>query len=64
MIEVTRCYRPKEVWLETRCPRSLVYASLENGSLRGIRRGRSWLIPGAAVLSWLEQLGEYPTRPI
>jgi excisionase family DNA binding protein len=54
VISPDRCYRPREVVEATHCPRALVYASLDDGSLRAIRRGRSWLIPGAAVLAWLE----------
>jgi hypothetical protein len=52
-------YTPRGVIVGTGSPRSLVYGSLESGELRAIRRGSSgrWLIPGNAVLEWLEHLG-------
>jgi excisionase family DNA binding protein len=53
-----RCYRASEIWRGAHVPRSMVYAALEAGELRAVRRGRTYLVPGAAVLSWLEALGQ------
>lgn len=55
--EPDRCYRAPEVWRRGHLPRQLVYDALACGELRAVRRGRSWIIPGSAVLSWLEGFG-------
>jgi excisionase family DNA binding protein len=57
LIDPTRFYRPSEVWRLSRSPRELVYESLRAGELRAIRRGSRWLIPGTAVIDWIEARG-------
>jgi len=52
-----RLYTPREIEKAAHAPRGLIYASLEDGSLRAIRRGRRWWVPGAAVLEWIGALG-------
>jgi excisionase family DNA binding protein len=52
-----RCYRARDVWRGGHVPRAMVYDALESGELRAVKRGRSFLIPGSAVLLWLEGLG-------
>jgi excisionase family DNA binding protein len=49
-----RFYSPTEVWKETRAARAQVYQALDDGQLRGIRRGRRWLIPGSAASEWVD----------
>jgi DNA-binding XRE family transcriptional regulator len=47
-----RWYTPSEVWRGSHSARAQVYEDLENGRLKGIRRGRRWLIPGSSVIAW------------
>lgn len=56
MIRSDRFYGVQELRQETHAPRQLIYSALEAGELRGWRRGRRWLIPGASALAWLEGL--------
>jgi excisionase family DNA binding protein len=57
MIDPHRVYTPPEVCRETHLPKGAVYAALADGSLRSIRRGARYLIPGSAVIAFLAQLG-------
>jgi excisionase family DNA binding protein len=54
VFDVGRFYRPREVWRLSNAPRDAVYEALRSGQLRAIRRGNRWLIPGGAVVEWLE----------
>jgi len=56
VFEPQRFYTPDEVRRESRGPRALVYEALRSGELQAIRRGRRWLIPGSAVLDWIDNL--------
>ena len=51
-----RLHTPREVAKKWKVPRDLVYSSLHAGTLKSIRRGTRFLIPGKAVASWLDQL--------
>lgn len=42
----------------TRLPRDLIYRALEDGRLRGVRRGRRWIVGGSALIAFIESLGE------
>lgn len=55
MFDPHRFYTPAEVRTLSHAPRELVYAALDRGELRAIRRGRRWLVPGSAVLDWLSE---------
>jgi excisionase family DNA binding protein len=57
-VDAHRCYTPPEAHEATRLPRDLIYASLRDGSLRAVRRGRVYLIGGAALIRFIERLGE------
>jgi hypothetical protein len=58
-----RFYSAPEVWAESGAPRELVYGALARGELRGIRRGRRWLIPGVAAIAWLEEVRPMGNTP-
>ena len=45
--------RPAEVIKATGISRSVVYQALLSGTLRGVRVGRSWVVPLDAVHEWL-----------
>jgi hypothetical protein len=57
MFDPGRFYRPREIREIAHAPRALVYAALEHGDLRAIRRGRRWLIPGRSALEWIWAAG-------
>jgi excisionase family DNA binding protein len=56
--ERDRFYTAPKVHEGSDAPRAMVYEALKSGELRAIRRGRSWLIPGGAVLDWIDSLTE------
>jgi hypothetical protein len=39
-------------------PRDLIYAALKSGDLPAVKRGRVWLIGGAAAIEWLARFGQ------
>jgi len=57
LIDPHVCYSPPQAIRESRLPRAFLYEALDSGELRAIRRGRRWLIPGAALIRFLEELG-------
>ncbi len=57
MIEAGRVYTPPAICQETGAPRAMVYAALESGELRCVRRGTRYIASGSAVLAWLDELG-------
>jgi excisionase family DNA binding protein len=55
----SRFYSASEVWRLSNAPRRMVYDALASGELASIARGlsgRRYLIPGQAVLAWIESL--------
>jgi excisionase family DNA binding protein len=42
----------------THLPRDLLYRALEDGRLRGVRRGRRWIVGGSALITFVESLGD------
>jgi len=52
-----RFYTPAEIRTISHAPRELVYRSLMSGELQALRRGRRYLIPGQAVIEWLDRVG-------
>lgn len=56
MITPDRFYSVDELRKAAHAPRALVYDALRSGELRAFRRGRRWLIPGAAALAWLQKV--------
>jgi hypothetical protein len=56
VIDPHKTYSPGQVWREVGCPRAMVYADL-GVRLRAVRRGRRWIIPGSAVIQWVEAMG-------
>ena len=46
-----RLFRPREVAERWSVPRDLVYEALHAGTLKSIRRGTRFLVPGRAVAS-------------
>lgn len=58
MIDPHRFYSPPEVWRQTNAARQQVYEALVKGELRAIRRGNRWRVSGAAVIAWIERVGE------
>lgn len=57
MFEPDRCYRAPEIWRGAHVPRTMVYEALARGELRAVRRGRVYLVSGAAIAEWLKGLG-------
>ncbi|MGI8616830.1 MAG: helix-turn-helix domain-containing protein [Actinomycetota bacterium] len=57
MIDPHRCYSAPEAIELTGIPRAMVYDALEAHEIEAIRRGRRWLIPGAALIRFVEELG-------
>lgn len=57
MFDPHRFYTADEVRTIAHAPRDLVYRSLVKGDLQALRRGRRYLIPGAAVIEWLDRMG-------
>lgn len=57
VFDPARFYSAPEVWRLSGAPRSFVYEALASGDLPAIRRGRRWLVPGMAVIRWLESAG-------
>lgn len=55
-----RFYTAPEVWRASHAARAQVYEALLRGQLRAVRRGKRWLIPGRAVIEWLERAGGRP----
>ena len=51
-----RLFTPREVAARWHVPRDAVYEGLHAGTLKSIRRGTRFLVPGKAVASWLDQL--------
>lgn len=51
---MTELLSPREVARRYGAPRDFVYASLQSGRLKGIRRGNRWLVATFAVEDWLQ----------
>ena len=57
MIQASRVYRPRQIHDLTGLPLVAVYEALSRGDLAGVRRGRGWIVSGAAVIEFVESLG-------
>jgi excisionase family DNA binding protein len=51
---------PPEIARATQAPRDLIYEAIRSGALPSVRRGKRFLVGGAAVIAWLEGLGLKP----
>ena len=58
MIDSHRVFRPREIRDATGMPLQAIYDALQANELRGVRRGKWWLVGGSAVIEWMESLGE------
>ena len=58
MVDPHIVYTVPKAHKATNAPTDLLYQSLRDGRLKGVRRGRTWLIGGAALIAFLEKLGD------